>query len=72
MLVHLAVFTAWIAKVNNEDYVRMQGLKKVATDRAHRKELVTGNLQEYLATGGSESQYFTPVDLKTICRVSFS
>lgn len=41
---------AWIAKVNNEDYVRMQGLKKVATERAHRKELVTGNLQEYLAT----------------------
>ncbi|KAF8605012.1 P-loop containing nucleoside triphosphate hydrolase protein [Ceratobasidium sp. AG-I] len=40
---------AWIAKVNNEDYVRMQGLKKVATERAHRKELVTGNLQEYLA-----------------------
>lgn len=55
VLVHLAAIIAWIAKVNNEDYVRMQGLKKVATERAHRKELVTGNLQEYLATGGSET-----------------
>ncbi|KAF8742265.1 P-loop containing nucleoside triphosphate hydrolase protein, partial [Rhizoctonia solani] len=40
---------AWVAKVNNEDYVRMQGLKKVATERNHRKELVAGNLQEYIS-----------------------
>ncbi|CAE6454074.1 unnamed protein product [Rhizoctonia solani] len=40
---------AWIAKVNNENYVRMMGLKKVATDRSHRKELVAGNLQEYIS-----------------------
>lgn len=71
-LVHLAVFIAWIAKVNNEDYVRMQGLKKVATERAHRKELVTGNLQEYLATGGFESRSFTPIALHALCRVPFS
>ncbi|QRV90936.1 hypothetical protein RhiJN_18954 [Ceratobasidium sp. AG-Ba] len=42
---------AWFAKVNNENYVRMQGLKRVVTERAHRKELVTGNLQEYISNG---------------------
>ncbi|CAE6422002.1 unnamed protein product [Rhizoctonia solani] len=40
---------AWVAKVNNEDYVRMMGLKKVATERNHRKELVAGNLQDYIS-----------------------
>ncbi|QRV76120.1 hypothetical protein RhiJN_04135 [Ceratobasidium sp. AG-Ba] len=42
---------AWFAKVNNENYVRMQGLKRVVTERAHRKELITGNLQEYISNG---------------------
>ncbi|EPQ61192.1 P-loop containing nucleoside triphosphate hydrolase protein [Gloeophyllum trabeum ATCC 11539] len=38
----------WAATTKNEDYIRMEGMKRVVNDNEHRKELVAGNLAEYL------------------------
>ncbi|KAG1725553.1 P-loop containing nucleoside triphosphate hydrolase protein [Suillus paluster] len=38
----------WAATTTNEDYVRMQGLKHLVDNPSHRKELVAGNLGEYV------------------------
>ncbi|OJA13412.1 hypothetical protein AZE42_05944 [Rhizopogon vesiculosus] len=40
----------WAATTTNEDYIRMQGLKHLVNDPPHRKELVAGNLDEYVTT----------------------
>jgi len=39
---------AWAATTTNEDYIRMQGMKRIVNDVVHRKELVAGNLREFL------------------------
>ncbi|KZT68757.1 P-loop containing nucleoside triphosphate hydrolase protein [Daedalea quercina L-15889] len=37
----------WAATTRNEDYIKMQGLKRVVSLPEHRKEFVAGNLAEY-------------------------
>ncbi|EJF60391.1 hypothetical protein DICSQDRAFT_162011 [Dichomitus squalens LYAD-421 SS1] len=37
----------WAATTTNEDYVRMEGWRRVIGDPSHRKEVVAGNLAEY-------------------------
>lgn len=46
---------AWVAATVNEDYVRMRGLYNLVGDYMHRKELVAGNLGEYIAAQFHES-----------------
>ncbi|KAG5646916.1 hypothetical protein DXG03_001992 [Asterophora parasitica] len=38
----------WAATTKNADYIRMEGMKRTVSDNAHRQEIVTGGLQEYL------------------------
>ncbi|KZT24691.1 P-loop containing nucleoside triphosphate hydrolase protein [Neolentinus lepideus HHB14362 ss-1] len=40
--------TIWAATTKNSDYVRMEGLKRLVNNNEHRKEIVAGNLGEYL------------------------
>jgi ABC-type multidrug transport system fused ATPase/permease subunit len=40
--------SAWIATTSDQDYMRMQGLERLINDDFHRKELVAGNLSEYI------------------------
>ncbi|EGO19480.1 hypothetical protein SERLADRAFT_453452 [Serpula lacrymans var. lacrymans S7.9] len=40
----------WAATTKNTDYVRMQGLKQVINDASHRKEVVAGNMSEYMTS----------------------
>ncbi|KAL4065775.1 P-loop containing nucleoside triphosphate hydrolase protein [Scleroderma yunnanense] len=40
--------SVWAATTKNEDYVRMQGYKHIVDNPIHRKELIAGNLGEYL------------------------
>jgi hypothetical protein len=40
--------SVWIATTNDQDYIRMQGLERLIYDDFHRKELVAGNLSEYI------------------------
>jgi hypothetical protein len=42
------VYTVWAATSRNEDYLRMEGMKRVVDDPAHRQEVVAGNMSEYL------------------------
>ncbi|KAH9917929.1 P-loop containing nucleoside triphosphate hydrolase protein [Epithele typhae] len=37
----------WAATTSNEDYVKMEGWRRVINDISYRKEIVTGNLGEY-------------------------
>ncbi|EJD04434.1 P-loop containing nucleoside triphosphate hydrolase protein [Fomitiporia mediterranea MF3/22] len=39
---------AWAATCRNDDYIRIQGLKRMVTSPAHRKEIVAGNLSDRL------------------------
>ncbi|KAG2345400.1 hypothetical protein BDR05DRAFT_998534 [Suillus weaverae] len=45
----------WAATTTNNDYIRMEGLKNLATDPSHRKELVAGNMGEYITSQFRES-----------------
>jgi hypothetical protein len=40
----------WAATTTNNDYIRMQGLTILNHDSSHRKELVAGNLGEYITS----------------------
>lgn len=40
--------SVWAATTTNRDYMRMRGLEKLVNDDSHRKELVAGNLSEYI------------------------
>ncbi|PIL33930.1 ATP-binding cassette transporter [Ganoderma sinense ZZ0214-1] len=40
----------WAATTTNEEYVKMQGWRRVVSDAAHRKEIVAGNLGEYASS----------------------
>ena len=41
----------WAATTSDEDYVKMQGWRRVVSDVLHRKEVVAGNLGEYASSG---------------------
>ncbi|KAG1908584.1 uncharacterized protein F5891DRAFT_1180107 [Suillus fuscotomentosus] len=46
----------WAATTTNNDYVtRMRGLRVLGLDYSHRKELIAGNLGEYIASQFRES-----------------
>ena len=49
----LRLFLAWAATTRNNDYVRMEGLKRLVSSSKHRKELVAGGLSAYLTAGAS-------------------
>ena len=49
----LRLFLAWAATTHNNDYIRMEGLKRLVRSSKHRKELVAGGLSEYLIAGAS-------------------
>lgn len=38
----------WAATTTSEDYLRMEGMKRVIDDPVHRKEVVSGNMYQYL------------------------
>ncbi|KAF8665110.1 hypothetical protein AX16_000577 [Volvariella volvacea WC 439] len=40
----------WAATTRNIDYIKMEGLKRVVGDGAHRKEIIAGNMAHYLVT----------------------
>ena len=41
----------WAATTSDEDYVKMQGWRRVISDVSHRKEVVAGNLGKYASSG---------------------
>ncbi|KAG1825435.1 P-loop containing nucleoside triphosphate hydrolase protein [Suillus subaureus] len=45
----------WAATTTNKDYIRMQGLRVLSDAPSHRKELVAGNLGEYITSQFCES-----------------
>jgi hypothetical protein len=45
----------WAATTNNDDYVRMQGMKKLINDASHRKEVVAGSMSEHLTARKRDS-----------------
>ncbi|KAG1722507.1 P-loop containing nucleoside triphosphate hydrolase protein [Suillus lakei] len=45
----------WAATTTNYDYVRMEGLEGLVSDPSHRKEVVAGNLSEYITAQFRES-----------------
>ncbi|KAG1908604.1 P-loop containing nucleoside triphosphate hydrolase protein [Suillus fuscotomentosus] len=45
----------WAATTTNNDYIRMQGLQVLTFSPSHRKELVAGNLSEYITSQFCES-----------------
>ncbi|KAH8996474.1 P-loop containing nucleoside triphosphate hydrolase protein [Lactarius hatsudake] len=45
---NLDLGNTWAAITRNNDYVRMEGLDQVVRDTKHRKELVAGDLDEFL------------------------
>ncbi|TFY73558.1 hypothetical protein EWM64_g10454, partial [Hericium alpestre] len=44
----LQVTGVWAATVSNEDFLRMEGMKRVITNPRHRQELVAGSMTEHL------------------------
>lgn len=40
--------TAYAATTRNQDYVKMEGLKQLVSDREHRQEIVANGLSSYL------------------------
>ncbi|KAH9054295.1 HlyB/MsbA family ABC transporter [Lactarius vividus] len=44
----LSLGNTWAAITRNNDYVKMEGLDQVVRDTKHRKELVAGDLEEFL------------------------
>ena len=49
----LRLLLAWAATTRNNDYIRMEGLKRLVGSSKHRKELVAGGLSAYLTAGAS-------------------
>jgi hypothetical protein len=49
------ILSAWAATTRDNDYIRMEGLKRVVTESKHRKEVVAGGLAEYLVAGAWNS-----------------
>jgi hypothetical protein len=49
----LKLLLAWAATTRNNDYIRVEGLKRLVGDSKHRKELVAGGLATYLTAGAS-------------------
>jgi hypothetical protein len=43
--------SAWAATTRNNDFIRMEGLKRLVNKSKHRKEVVAGGLSEYLTAG---------------------
>lgn len=41
----------WAATTKDKDYIRMVGLKHVVNNTEHRKELIAGNLSEFMTSG---------------------
>ena len=41
-------FTAYAATTRDKDYVKMEGLKQLVSDREHRQEIVANGLGSYL------------------------
>ncbi|KAH9972436.1 P-loop containing nucleoside triphosphate hydrolase protein [Lactifluus volemus] len=41
---------AWAATTRNQDYIKIEGLKRLVHNPKHRKEFVAGGLSEYLTT----------------------
>ncbi|KAF7986144.1 hypothetical protein HWV62_38510 [Athelia sp. TMB] len=39
----------WAATCKNDDFLRMEGLKRMVDDPAHRKEIVAGNMYKHLS-----------------------
>lgn len=50
---HLDCSLAWAATTRNNDYIRMEGLKRLVGSSKHRKELIAGGLGKYLTAGTS-------------------
>lgn len=50
------VYSVWAATSTNEDYLRMEGMKRVVNDPVHRQEIVAGNMSEYLTKRKPDSQ----------------
>ena len=48
------ISSAWAATTRNEEFIRMEGLKRLVSRSTHRKELVAGGLAEYLTAGASQ------------------
>jgi hypothetical protein len=48
----------WAATTKDKDYIRMEGMKRVVNDAVHRKELVAGNLKEFMAAGEFAPAFF--------------
>ena len=42
-VVHWEPMLVWAATTTNEDYIKMEGWKRVMQDVSHRKEVVAGN-----------------------------
>jgi hypothetical protein len=49
----LRLLPAWAATTRNNDYLRMEGLKRLVGTTKHRKELVAGGLAAFLTAGAS-------------------
>ncbi|KAG1874098.1 P-loop containing nucleoside triphosphate hydrolase protein [Suillus tomentosus] len=47
--------SVWTATTTNEDYIRMQGLRDLSVNSGYRKELVAGNLSDYITSQFCES-----------------
>ncbi|KAG1777294.1 P-loop containing nucleoside triphosphate hydrolase protein [Suillus placidus] len=45
----------WVATTTNKDFLRMSALEQLALESAYRKELVTGNISEYITAQFCES-----------------
>jgi len=48
---NLIVRKAWAATTTDRQYVKLQGLKRTVNDHSHRKEVVAGNLENFLSHG---------------------
>jgi len=46
--------SAWAATTRDEDFIRMEGLKRLVSSSIHRKELAAGGLIEHLTAGARQ------------------
>ena len=53
----------WAATTTNEDYVKMEGWKRVMKNLSHRKEVVVGNLARYASKSKSFVMFPKDIDL---------
>lgn len=51
-------YTVWAATTKDKDYIRMVGLKHVVNNTEHRKELIAGNLSEFMTSGTAHCKAF--------------